>query len=127
MESNVEVARQNVKDYWTKNSAKVQSNDIREQVITGEGEIVDDEDEFRGHSDGYDYASSHYFDSDDLGSHCSKSDDRCADDAFRRPSTKMRFDVNTAIPMFCLNMVFNDVNQFRHAIAKYAAIGHQNY
>lgn len=115
-------ARQKVKNFWTRNSTNVVSNDIGEHVMTQEEELVDDEDELGGDFDSDSSNSSKYFDSDDLGSYYSESDDSCGDDAMRRPSTKIRYDASATIPVFCLGMVFENVNQFRYAVSKYAVM-----
>ena len=43
--------------------------------------------------------NSQYLDSNDLGSYYSESDKEVADDALRRPSSRVKFDVEAKIPV----------------------------
>ncbi|KAH6792134.1 hypothetical protein C2S52_002611 [Perilla frutescens var. hirtella] len=67
-----------------------------------------------------DSSGSFYYDSDDNCSYYSETDEECGDHALRRPSTIVCFDQMAVIPVFCCGMIFQNVQECRDALAKYA-------
>ena len=65
-----------------------------------------------------------YFDSDDPGSDLNNTDEQCGSDEVpqRRQCVRVQYNPNTKIPLFEIGMVFENVIQFKHAIAKYAIL-----
>ena len=53
-------------------------------------------------------------------SYYSDIDSKCADTALKRHKSFIRFEANAEMPIFCLGMVFLNVQEVRDVIAKYA-------
>ncbi|EEF48665.1 conserved hypothetical protein [Ricinus communis] len=80
------------------------------------------DDEVRGSSDENDGNSSQYFNIIDEEEYYIESDVECGDSTLRRKSSLIKFDRDNAVSIFCLGIVFPNIQQVRDAIAKYATL-----
>ena len=61
---------------------------------------MEDDDVYDSGDDGKDETGSVYYDSDELGSYYSKTDEECGDDTIRKPTSRIRFDRDSPTPIF---------------------------
>ena len=61
---------------------------------------VEDDDVYNSDDDANDGTGSVYYDSDELGSYYSETDDECGDEALRSHTSRIRFDPESPTPIF---------------------------
>ncbi|KAG6390665.1 hypothetical protein SASPL_148403 [Salvia splendens] len=124
----VKMSRKNIRSFKEKNTFNGKDNTRSDDELDA---YVDDiicdsqEDDAQEEKDdeleeGNDSDGSFYYDSDDCCSYYSESDEECVDHALRKPSEMVRFDPMATIPVFCCGMIFQNVQECRDALAKYA-------
>lgn len=94
---------------------------VSENEIFSHAQVIEDDVIYSSGSESDNNSScSFYIDSDDNCSYYSETDEECGDRALRRLSKIIRFDPKATIPIFCCGMVFLNIEECRHALAKYA-------
>lgn len=129
----VQMSRKNIRSFKERNTFNGEDNtrcddeldayadDIIYNFQEDDG-LEDDaqEEEDDGLEDGNESDGSLYYDSDDCCSYYSESDEECGDHALRKPSEMVRFDPMATLLVFCCGMIFQNVQECRDALAKYA-------
>ncbi|KAG6407872.1 hypothetical protein SASPL_130872 [Salvia splendens] len=124
----VQMSRKNIRSFKEKNTFNGEDNTRSDDeldayvddIICDSQEDDAQEDEDDELEEGNDSDGSFYYDSDDCCSYYSESDEECGDHALRKPSEMVRFDPMATIPVFCCGMIFQNVQECRDALAKYA-------